>query len=117
MPAPTAILKCRLHPVLPEVVAQLEKIRERILIIRVDSHPLRALCGGVDGVETDSDFAFDVATDGVQREAETLTSFLVLGTEVIMPRTFRAWPVGLEGVSTPVDEEAEVIRHLTGGTL
>jgi hypothetical protein len=115
MPAPMAILKSRLHPILPEVEAELEEIRKRILIVRVDGHPLRALGGGVDRVEADGDFALEVAADCVRCQAEPLAGFLVLGTIVIMPGTFRVRPVGLEGVGPPVDEEAKVIRHHTGG--
>jgi len=117
MSAPMAFLKSRLHPILPEVETELEEIRERILIVRVDGHPLRALGGGVDGVEADSDFAFEVAADCVQRQAEPLAGFLVLGPIVAMPATFRVGSVGLEGVSTPVNEEAEVIRHYAGGRI
>ena len=40
MSAPMAFLKCRLHPILPEVEAELEEIRESILIVRVNGHPL-----------------------------------------------------------------------------
>ena len=57
----------------------------------------------------------EVAADCFQRQAEPLAGFLVLGTIVIMPGTFRVRPVGLEGVGPPVDEEAKVIRHHTGG--
>jgi len=92
-----AFLKSRLHPVLLEVEAELEEVRERIFIVRVDSHPLRALGGGVDGVETDGDFTFEVAADCVQRQAETLAGFLVLGPVVVMPATFRVRSAGLEG--------------------
>jgi hypothetical protein len=74
------------------------------------------LGGGVNGVETDGDFAFEVATDGVGCQAQSLTRFLVLGTVVVMPGTFWAGSIGLEGVSTPVDEEAEVIyRYIRWG--
>jgi hypothetical protein len=66
MPAPMALLKCRLHPVLLEVEAELEEIRERILIVRVDGHPLRALGGRLDRVEANGDFALKVGTDCVQ---------------------------------------------------
>jgi hypothetical protein len=115
MSAPVTLLKSRLHPILPEVEAELEEIHERILIVRVDGHPLRALGGGVDGVEADGDFAFEVAADCVQGQAEPLAGFLVGGPVVVMPGTFWVRPVGLEGVSPAVDEEAEVIRHRTGG--
>jgi hypothetical protein len=111
------ILKSRLHPILPEVEAKLQEVHERILIVCVDGHPLRALGGGVDGVETNSDFAFEVATDCVQCQTEPLAGSLVLGAIVIMTGSFRVRPVGLEGVSTPVDEEMEVIRHQTGGSI
>ena len=113
--APMTLLKSRLHPILLEVEAELEEVRERILIVRVDGHPLRALGGGVDRVEADGDFALEVAADCVRCQAEPLAGFLVLGTIVIMPGTFRVRPVGLEGVGPPVDEEAKVIRHHTGG--
>ena len=70
--------------------------------------------GGVDRVEADGDFALEVAADCVRCQAEPLAGFLVLGTIVIMPGTFRVRPVGLEGVSTPAHKEAEVIRHHAG---
>ena len=108
------LLKCRLHPILLEVEAELEEVRERILIVRVDGHPLRTLGGGIDRVEADSDFALKVAADCVQRQAEPLACFLVLGTVVVMPGIFRVRPVGLEGISPPVHKETEVIRHHTG---
>jgi hypothetical protein len=111
MSAPMTLLKCRLHPILPEVEAQLEEIGERILIVCVDGHPLRALGGRVDGAEADSDFALKVAADCVQRQAEPLTGFLVLGAVVIMPGTVRVGTVGLESVGPAVDEETEVIRN------
>jgi len=40
MSAPTASLKSRLHSILPEAKAELMEISERILIVRVDGHPL-----------------------------------------------------------------------------
>ena len=117
MPTPMAFLKSRLHPILPEVEAELEEIRKGIFIVRVDGHPLRALGGGVDGVKADSDFAFQVAADCVQRQAEPLVGFLVLGTVVVMAGTFRVRPVGLEGVGPPIDEEAKVVCHHAGGRI
>ena len=110
-----AILKSRLDPILPEVEAEFAEISERICVVRVDGHPLRALVGWVDGVKADGDIAFEVAANCVQREAESLASFAVLGTVVVMAGTFWVRPVGLKGVSTTVDEEVEVIRHHAGG--
>jgi hypothetical protein len=115
MSAPLAFLKSRLHAILPEEEPELKEIRERILIVCVDGHPLRALGGGVDGVEGDGDFALDVAAHCVGCQAETLAGSLVPGTVVVMPGAFRVWPVGLERVCPAVDEETEVIRHHTGG--
>jgi hypothetical protein len=109
------VLKSRLHPILPEVEAELEEIRKRIPIVRVDGHPLRALGGGVDGVEADGDFPFEVAADSAQRQAEPLAGFLVLGAVVVMPPTSWVGSVGLEGVSTPVYEEVEVVCYNSGG--
>jgi hypothetical protein len=40
MSASMAILKSRLHPILLEVEAKLQEVRERILIVCVDGHPL-----------------------------------------------------------------------------
>jgi len=114
MPAPMTLFKSRLHPILPEVEAELEEVRDRILIVRVDGHPLRAPVSGVDGVEADGDFAFEVAADCVKCQAEPLTGFLVGGTVVVMPGTFQVRPVGLEGVSPPVHKEVEVVRHHAG---
>ena len=102
--APMTLLKSRLHSILPEVEAELEEIRERILIVRVDGHPLRALGGGVDGVEANGNFAFEVAADCVQRQAEPLAGFLVLGAVVVMPAACRVRPVGLQGISPTIDE-------------
>jgi hypothetical protein len=62
-----AILKSRHHPILPEAETELEEIRECTFIVRVDGHSLRALGGGVNGVEADGDVAFEVAADCVQR--------------------------------------------------
>jgi hypothetical protein len=93
MSAPMAFLKSRLHSILPEVKPELEKIRQGILVVRVDGHPLRALGGRVDGVEANGDFAFEVATDCVQCGAQPLAGLLVLGTVVIMPGTFRVGSV------------------------
>jgi hypothetical protein len=110
-------LKSRLHPILPEVEAELEEIQEGILTVRVDGHPLRVLGSGVYRVKADGDFAFKVAADCVQRQAEPLAGFLILGTVVVMPATFQVRAVGLEGVGPPVYEEVEVIRHHTGGRI
>src|SRR5208283_1992230 len=96
------------------VIAKLDEIRERILVIGIDGHPLTPLRGRVDGIEGDGDFTLDVAPEGVRRQAEALAGFLVRGPEVVMPGAFRVRPVGLEGVGPPVDEEAEVVRHHTG---
>jgi len=117
MPAPTAILKGRLHPILLEIEAEHMEIRERILIVRVDGHPLRALSFGVNGVQPDGDFAFEVATNGVKRQAQTLASLVVGGPVVVMLAVFSVRLIRLEGVSPAVDEEAEVIRYHNGRGL
>ncbi len=91
------------------------EVLECIRIIRVYGHPLRALGGGVEGVKTDGDFAFEVATDCVQGQAESLAGILVLGPVVIMTAAFRVGSIGLKRVSTPVDEEMKVVRHHAGG--
>lgn len=109
------VLKSGLHPILPEVEAEREKIGDRILVVRVDGHPLRAMGGGVDGVEADGDSAFEVATDCVGRQTEPLAGFLVLGPVVVMLPALRVRPIGLEGVRPPVDEETKVIRRHAGG--
>jgi hypothetical protein len=70
---------------------------------------------GIDGVEADGDFAFEVAADCVQRQAHPLTGFLVLGTVVVIPGTFRVGSVGLEGVGPAIHEEVNVVRHHAGG--
>jgi hypothetical protein len=93
------------------------QVRERILIVRVNGHPLRALGSRVDGVKADGYFTFEVQTDGVQPQANPLAGFLVLGSVVIMPGTFWVGSVGLKSVSTPVDKELEVIRHHAGGHI
>src|ERR1019366_1763225 len=84
VPAAVALLKRRLHSILFEVVAKLDEVWERILVIRVDGHPLTPLSSRVDGIEGDGDFAIDVAPEGVRRQAEALAGFLVRGPEVVM---------------------------------
>jgi hypothetical protein len=106
-----AVLKRRRHTVLLEINAEPEEVRERILVIRVNGHPLRALGGGVYGVETDGDFPFKVATDCVGCQAEPLAGSTVFGPIVIMAAAFWMGSIRLEGVRTPVDEEVEVIRR------
>ena len=112
-----AVLKNRPHPVLSEVEAEPGEVRERILIVRFDGHPLRGLGGRVDRVEADGDFAFKVAPEGVRRQAEPLAGLFVRGPEVVVPAAFRVRPVGLEGVGPPIHKEAEVVRHHVGGRL
>jgi len=111
MSASMAILKSRLHPILLEALAKLDEISERILVVPVNCDPLAALGGRVDGVKADSDFPFEVAADCVQRQAEPLAGFLVLGTVVVMPGAFRVGTVGLEGVGPAIHEETKVVRH------
>jgi hypothetical protein len=115
MSAPTAILKCGFHPILLEVKSEPEEVRGRICIVRINGHPLRALGGRIDCVKADGDFAFEVATECVQREAEPLAGVPVPGPIIIMPGALWAGSVGLEGVGPSVDEEVEVIRHYAGG--
>jgi hypothetical protein len=115
MSAATTIFKCRFNPILPEVEAKLQKVRDRIFMVCVDGQPLRALGSGVDCVEADSDFAFEVATDCVQRQAEPLAGFLALGPVVVMLGIFRVGMAGLERVGATINEEAKVVRHHAGG--
>jgi hypothetical protein len=117
MPAPTTILKSRPHSVLPEVEAKLEEIRKRILIVCVDGYPLRALGCGIDGIETDGDFACEMATDRVEGQAQSLAGSSVLGTVVIMPGALWAGLVGLESVSPAIHEEVKVVRYQTSRRL
>ena len=116
MPTPTTVLQRRLYAVPPQVKAKLQEVRKGIWVVRVDCHPLRALGCGVDGVEADGDFAFEVAADCLQRQAEPLAGFLVLGTVIIM-MAGASWVrlVGLNGVSSAVDKHVEIIRHNSGG--
>jgi hypothetical protein len=109
------LLKRRIYTILLETGAKPYEIRDRILVISVDGDPLAPLRGGVDGVKADGDFAFQVAADGVWRQAESLAGFLIGGTVVIMAATFWVRPVGLEGIGPPVDEEVEVGCHNSGG--
>jgi len=111
------VLQGRLHPILPEMEAELEEIRERILIVRVDGHRLRALGSRIDGVDADGDFALEVPADCVGCEAQPLAGFLVGGPIVVMPGTFWAGSAGLEGVSPPIHEEVKVVRHNSWGEL
>ncbi len=69
------VLKSRHHPIQPEVEAELEEVH----IVRVVNRSLRALYGEVDRVEADGDFAFQMAADCAQCQAEPMAGFLSLG--------------------------------------
>jgi hypothetical protein len=114
MPATSALLKRGIHAVLLEAGAKLDEIIERILVISVDGDPLAALRGGVDGVEADRDFAFEVAADGIWRQAESLARCLVGRPIIIMMASFAMRPVGLEGVRPAIHKEAEIISYDIG---
>jgi len=114
MPTSTAILKSRLYSILPEVQAELEEILERILIVRVNGHPLRALGTGVDGVEADGDFAFEVAADDVWRQAVSLAGFVILGPVIVMLAGFRVRAVRLKRVRPAIHKDAKIISYDIG---
>jgi hypothetical protein len=114
MPTTLALLKRRIHTILLEAGAKLDKISERICIISVDGDPLAALRGRVNGVKADSDFAFEVAADGVWRQAESLARCLVGGPVIIMMASFPMRPVGLEGVRPAIHKEAKIISYDIG---
>jgi hypothetical protein len=57
MAATFAHLQRRLHSVLTQVVLELQQVVHRIPVVGIDSNPFAALSGGVDGIETDRDFA------------------------------------------------------------
>ncbi len=109
MPAPTAVLKGRFNPILLEVGFKFKEVRKGIRVIRINGHPLRALCRRVNGVQPDGDFAFEVATNGAKRKAQTLAGLFVSGPVVVMLAAFSVRLIRLEGVSPAVDEEAEVM--------
>jgi hypothetical protein len=111
MSATSALLKRWINPILLKAAAKLDEICERILVISVDGDPLASLRGGVDGVKADGDFSFQVAADGVWRQAEPLARCLVDGPVIIMMASFPMRPVGLKGVRPPVHEEAKIICH------
>jgi hypothetical protein len=96
------------------VRTQPEQIAYRIPVIGIDRYPLATLGRRVDGVKANCYFAFQVAADGVWCQAEPLACGLIGGPVVVMPATVWVRTVGLEGVSPPIHEEAEVIRHYTG---
>src|SRR5438552_16944847 len=104
MPAAMALLERRLHAILLQVVAKLDQVRERVLVIGVESYPFAPLVGGIDRVEGDGDFSLDVAADRAERQAEPLAGHLVRGPEVVMAAALRVRPVGLDGIGPPVEE-------------
>jgi hypothetical protein len=66
-PDTVALPEHRLHAILFELVAKLDEVRERILVLRVGCHPLAVLSGRVNRVEGDRDLTLDVTPGGVQR--------------------------------------------------
>ena len=85
MPTTSALLKGGIHSVLPQELAKLDEISERILVVSVDGDPFAALGGRVDGVKADGDFPFQVAANCVSCQAEPLAGFLIVGTVIVMP--------------------------------
>ena len=62
---------------LVKVEAKLDEVCQRILVIRIDRHPLRALVDGIDGVRADSDFAFLGAVNCVRCQAQFVAGLVV----------------------------------------
>src|SRR5260370_17146750 len=85
MPTPLAHLQGGLHLVLVEEVLELEKVFHRPGIIGINRDPLRALCRGVNPVQPDGQFAFQVTPDCGRGEAQPLAFPLCLLSKLIMP--------------------------------
>jgi hypothetical protein len=63
MTAAPRLFQSRLNAVLLQLIPQLKKILHAAVIVRVDRHPLRALCPRIDRIEIDGVLAVDVSTD------------------------------------------------------
>jgi hypothetical protein len=63
MTAAPRLFQSRLNAVLFQLITQLKQVLHAAVIVRVDRHPLRALCPRMDRIEIDGMLAVHVGTD------------------------------------------------------
>src|SRR5258708_23241645 len=117
MPTPLAHLQGGLYLVLVEEVLELEKVFHRPGIIGINRDPLRALCRGINRVQADGEFAFQVTPDCGRGEAQLLAFPLCLRPKVIMAPALWTGSQGLKGISSAVYEKTTVVPHDMGARL
>ena len=99
----------RLDPVLHEVVLQLQQVLHGVLVVGVDGDPFTPLGRRVDGIQADSNFAFQVPANGFLRQHEWHVRSFLVWPEVVVPPGFRVRPHGLHRVGAAVHEQPLVI--------
>src|SRR5690242_18985750 len=109
MPTPLAHLQGGLHLVLVEEVLQLEQVFHRTGIIGINRDPLRVLCRGVNRVQPDGEFAFQVTPDCDRGEA--LAFPICLRSKVIMAPALWAGSEGLKRIGPAVYEKTTVVPY------
>src|SRR4029077_6646638 len=117
MATPLAHLQGGLHTVLLEGVLQLEQVFHRPAIIGINRDPLRALCRGVNRVQPDGEFAFQVTPDCGRGEAQLLAFPLCLRSKVIMAPALWTGSEGLKRIGSAVYEKTTVVHQDMGARL
>src|SRR6266850_5837075 len=117
MPTPLAHLQGGLHLVLLEGVLQFEQVFHRPGIIGINRDPLRALCRGVNRVQADGEFAFQVTADRTCGQAQLIAFSLCLRSKVIMAPALWTGSEGLKRIGSAVYEKTTVVPHDMGARL
>jgi hypothetical protein len=109
MPAALAHFQRRFHPVLCQVVLLLEQVLHGVLVVGVNGDPFTALRRGVDGVQADRNFAFQVLANGSLGQHQWYVGSFLAGPKVVVPPCFRVRPHGLHRKRAAVHEQPFVI--------
>src|SRR6266446_1468790 len=117
MPTALAHLQGGLHLVLVEEVLQLEQVFHRSGIIGINRDPLRPLCWGVNRVQPDGEFAFQVTADCGCGQTQLIAFPLCLRSKIVMAPALRTGSEGLKRIGSAVYEKTTVVPYDLGTRL
>jgi hypothetical protein len=109
--ATAALLERSMHVVPAKVIVQLQQVFERVLIVRVNCHPLRTLGRGVDGIEGNRHMTFKMPFQGLVSQAQRLAGAFGRGPVVVIAAGFRVRTHRLKGIGPSTHKHPEIITH------